>query len=38
MESVATALVNKGLAFDGLDQPQDALESYDEVIHRFGER
>ena len=37
LDSVATALGNRGAALGALNRPQDALEACDEVVRRFGE-
>ena len=38
LESVATALANKGAALGMLNRPQDALETWNEVVRRGGVR
>ena len=37
LETVGTALFNKGIALKELDRSEDAVSIYDEVITRFGE-
>ncbi|HEX9886164.1 MAG TPA: MarR family transcriptional regulator [Longimicrobiales bacterium] len=37
-EQVAKALVNKGLRLDTLGRYEEAMEIYDDVVRRFGER
>ena len=35
-EEVATALLAKGLRFEELDRPKEAIAIYGEVVRRFG--